>query len=63
MQTDDLSSRGKMPGLKDIVRLESIDVSSSEAGWATTIAINTNGDFYDIGNIIYEQRIDTDKVN
>ncbi len=62
MQTDNLSSRGKMPELKNIVRLESVDASSSEAGWATTVAIDTNGDFYDIGNIIYEHRIDTDKV-
>ena len=63
LQTNNLASRGKLPQLKNIVKLQSIDVSTEEAGWMTMIAIDNEGNFYDISNIMQDANIDPEDIN
>ncbi len=68
MQTSNLSSRGKVEGLKNIIKLENVDAmqnvdETGGPGWKTTVAIDDTGAFYDISNIFNDMKIDTNKVN
>lgn len=64
LKTDNLKSRGKIASLENIVRLESIDAYvENESGWLTTIAIDNNGNFYDLMDVLEEEGIDIEKIN
>lgn len=68
MQTNNLASRGKIKGLKNIIKVENVDAmqnvdETGGPGWVTTIAIDDTGAFYDISNIFNDMQIDTNKIN
>ena len=64
LDTSNLASRGKLKGLENIVRVKNVGARESEGtGWATTLAFDVDGNFYDILNVLEKQNISASTVN
>ncbi len=64
LDTNNLASRGKIQGLNNIVRIKNISARENEgSGWSTALAFDTDGNFYDVNNLLEKQGISSTTVN